>query len=91
MSEDKSPAKQETAPGWKDPALAQRWIDAAIILGNNPDANVLCPECGHANLEVIDAPTGDRLDRYLSCPSCKRYNVMSNVVVGAKKSSQSGG
>ena len=65
------------------------WVDAAIILGNDPEGSVLCPECGQANLEVRDVRVGDILDRYMACPICKKYNVLtSNLTLQRKLSSE---
>ena len=65
--------------GWEDPARARRWVDAGIALGHSSNARVLCPDCGQAELEVLDVREGERLDRYLSCPKCKKHSVLSNV------------
>jgi hypothetical protein len=53
------------------------WIDAAIILGNNPKERVSCPECKVGILPIIDVPFGeDKIDRYMHCEACGKWNVM---------------
>jgi len=48
------------------------WVEAGKILGGDPTRAVPCPNCGKANLEVIDAllADGSGLERYLRCPAC---------------------
>jgi transposase-like protein len=67
---------------------SQKWLKAGIALGNDPKALVVCPACGEANLEVIDAHAGGRLDRYIHCPNCKKYNVLTNVAPRKKPSTK---
>ena len=58
----------------------QRWLDAGITLGNDPKSIVKCPKCQQANLEVLDVrPESDPewLDRYMSCPACGAWIVLS--------------
>lgn len=58
-------------------AKARRWIDAGIILGNDPHAKVKCPECLNADLTVWDQPLGeDRIERHMKCLSCGEYNSL---------------
>ena len=80
MSEDNKAPERAPESKLEISAKSQRWLKAGIALGNDPKALVLCPACGKANLEVIDAHAGGRLDRYIHCPSCNKYNVLTNVV-----------
>jgi hypothetical protein len=54
------------------------WIEAGIVLGENPGARVRCPERDDAFLEVldVDAPEAGRFDRYLRCPGCGARQVL---------------
>ena len=55
----------------------EKWIEAGKILAADPDANVVCPRCGAAHLEVQDAPAGPaKIERHLICPSCGAYNAI---------------
>jgi DNA-directed RNA polymerase subunit RPC12/RpoP len=58
---------------------SRKWIDAAIVLGKDPDAKVQCPVCGIAELTVRDVfptPDADVLERYLECSNCAARNIM---------------
>lgn len=56
----------------------KRWIEAAKILTRNPDEKVLCPECAEEFLLVKDEPIDQtRFDRYLICPKCGKWNVIT--------------
>jgi Family of unknown function (DUF6334) len=58
---------------------SSKWIAAAIELGTNPTAKVLCPECESEYLAVRDIyPTlgAEEFERYLECSNCKARNVM---------------
>ena len=60
-------------PVWK------KWTEAAITLGADPTAKVLCPVCDREYLTVRDvypSPDSDVFERYLECPNCKSRNVM---------------
>lgn len=52
--------------------IRQRWIDAGLILGNDPSARVACPACGEGLLTVEDRPTSSDHypDRVLRCEKC---------------------
>jgi hypothetical protein len=53
-------------------------VEAAKVLGGNPEALVKCPECKIGTLKVKDEPIGvDKLDRYLYCDTCGEYNVIT--------------
>ena len=54
----------------------ETWIQAAIKLGNDPNEQFPCPECGGANLDVKDVEVGDIVERHLICPICGKYNAM---------------
>lgn len=60
---------------------SQRWIDAAVVLGKDPTAKVLCPQNEDAYLEAWDQVLGNdeggqRFARHLRCPICGAYNEM---------------
>lgn len=61
----------------------KKWIDAGMILAKNPAAIVLCPECAAGQLLIKDEPiTGlNKVDRYLICENCKKYNVISRLAI----------
>ena len=57
-----------------------KWIEAGRILQSNPTANVQCPECGIGSLIVKDEWINElenRLDRYLICDNCGKWNVIT--------------
>ena len=58
------------------------WRDAANILEKDTSAKVKCPECGIGYLQVKDELIKgcDKLDRYMICDNCGRWNVMTMVV-----------
>ena len=57
--------------------MIEDWIEAAKLLVENPRAQVPCPECGLAFLEVEDEPLADEhTDRWLKCPSCGACNII---------------
>lgn len=57
---------------------ARLWIEAAKILGANPQAKVTCPSCAIGILNVKDESFGeDKIDRYMFCDSCGKSNVMT--------------
>lgn len=53
------------------------WIEAAKILIENPNQQVLCPQCGMSPLRVEDEQL-DRthIDRHLKCPNCHAHEVI---------------
>jgi hypothetical protein len=56
------------------------WIEAAKILEKDPLAKVQCPECKVGTLIIKDEPLdarGDRIDRYLICDNCGKWNVIT--------------
>lgn len=58
---------------------SKRWIEAAKILGKDATAKVKCPECDIGYLKVKDEVVEKygKLDRYMICDNCGRYNVMT--------------
>jgi transposase-like protein len=57
--------------------LRQGWINAAILLGKDVTAKVLCPKCQAANLDVVDVQGTQNsavVARIYKCPSCGAYN-----------------
>lgn len=57
----------------------KKWIDAVKVLESNPLAQVRCPECGVGYLKIKDevAEKYGKLDRYMICDNCGRWNVMT--------------
>jgi len=55
----------------------KRWIEAAKVLGANPEAKVLCPKFGAAHLKVQDTkPFKGKKERMLSCANCGAREFM---------------
>jgi Zn finger protein HypA/HybF involved in hydrogenase expression len=56
------------------------WLSAAIQVENNPKANVLCPKCGEANLNITNVKDTKNprllIERILTCPLCKAMNAI---------------
>lgn len=57
---------------------AERWIEAGIVLADDPDAKVMCPVCANDFLRVEDVehPDGTLFDRYLRCETCGAEEVL---------------
>jgi hypothetical protein len=57
----------------------KKWRDAANILANDIDAKVKCPECNIGYLIVKDVlvESQNKLDRYMQCDNCSRWNVIT--------------
>jgi transposase-like protein len=62
----------------KQPNSTKAWVNAGIVLANDPTKLVPCPDCGEANLNVHDACVegSDHFSRYMWCPSCKSRNIL---------------
>ncbi len=59
--------------------IVKRWIDAGKILSNDSNAEVLCPVCQSATLQVKDVRfeiNSPMLERHMTCPSCGAYNAL---------------
>lgn len=70
--------KSVSAPQPRSEAT-QRWIEAGKLLAVDGGAQVSCPECALAVLEVRDTPTSvgpGGVERHLSCPRCGAYNAI---------------
>lgn len=68
---------------------SRAWVNAAITLSIDPAASVRCPACGDADLDVMDVRVPkfpDALDRYLHCPRCHAYEVISGTRPEAESS-----
>lgn len=53
------------------------WIEAGKVLAKDADAQVLCPVCRSANLEVRDevfAGDSSLRERHMKCPNCGATN-----------------
>lgn len=64
-------------------SAAQRWIDAAKILIENPSALVRCPERDDGVLVVHDEVVREDsslMERYLVCAACGARNVIRMTV-----------
>ncbi len=58
----------------------RKWIEAGRIPQSDPSAVVLCPECGKGHLIVDDVVIeGDKIDRYLLCDNCGKWNVITMI------------
>lgn len=57
----------------------QKWVDAAIVLAENKNEQVLCPSCSSSLLQVKDEPIFEwkKIDRYLCCNLCGKHEVMT--------------
>jgi hypothetical protein len=63
----------------RDPT-SQKWLAAGIALGNNPEAQVRCPECDHAYLASQDVElSNQKTARIIRCPKCGRYEELLGV------------
>ncbi|MFD2057897.1 hypothetical protein ACFSQT_33870 [Mesorhizobium calcicola] len=55
----------------------ERWIEAGKVLAVNPDAIVRCPDCGEADLDVLNTKAGaTHFERHMRCPKCGAYNAL---------------
>lgn len=52
-----------------------QWIGILKRLEADPAAVIRCPSCGKANLEYIDCPAGDKVERWIHCPSCNERSA----------------
>jgi hypothetical protein len=52
----------------------KKWVEAAMILGEDPSAVVRCPVCGKDNLKVTDVRVKTLHERSMRCPSCGARN-----------------
>jgi uncharacterized protein with PIN domain len=57
--------------------ISRLWIEAANILFDNPQEIVSCPECKVGKLKVTDEPIENKIDRYMICDKCGKYNVLT--------------
>jgi transcription elongation factor Elf1 len=56
---------------------ARRWIEAANILSRDPMAQIACPTCGKAHLNVNDIKAyNGQMERILSCAACGAREFM---------------
>ena len=55
------------------------WLEAAIKLAEEPSATINCPKCKIRFLKVKDEPIElwGKVDRYIYCDNCKRYEVIT--------------
>ena len=52
--------------------ITQRWIKAAIVLGRDPSALVLCPKNLDGHLEVTDVVNGDVMSVFYAVPCAEQ-------------------
>lgn len=58
----------------------RKWIESGRILQSDTTVKVLCPECDKGHLIVDDVVIeGDRIDRYLICENCGKWNVITMI------------
>jgi hypothetical protein len=71
-----------------DSTTPNAWLRAAMELGRDPGARVLCPIKRDGYLQVRDAPyaDGEMFDRYLTCPSCGAGSVLCRIRVSRPES-----
>lgn len=58
---------------------SKKWLEAGIVLGEDPGAKVLCPECAQSELEVQDIRSEfepELIERIIRCPVCGKYNAL---------------
>jgi predicted RNA-binding Zn-ribbon protein involved in translation (DUF1610 family) len=60
------------------PKLTNAWIHVGIELAKNSTKKMLCPECGEANLVVLDVLDESKrhLERHMNCPNCGATNAI---------------
>ena len=60
----------------------QAWVEAAKIFAENPKARVKCPECNVGELMVEDVIVKEynKMDRYIKCNSCGKWNVLTRSI-----------
>jgi len=68
--------------------MKDRWIQAAIALGENPTLKIDCPNCAQSCLRVMDVyvPGALVFERYLRCESCGQYNAIRMTYEGPNAS-----
>jgi hypothetical protein len=57
----------------------RRWVEAGVILAENPDAYVECPVCTESTLEVEDIPNPKDpklFDRHIRCSNCGAEQIL---------------
>jgi hypothetical protein len=70
----------------------RKWIAAGSVLGKDANAAVRCPVCEAGMLQVKDEPITGRpgtTDRYLICPYCGSWNVLTLTAADAGSASSS--
>jgi uncharacterized protein with PIN domain len=57
----------------------RKWREAAKAFSNDIHAMVICPECNEGHLFIKDEiiEQWNKLDRYMICDSCRRWNVLT--------------
>lgn len=57
----------------------KKWVEAGKILELNPNAKIKCPVCSIGTLIVKDEliEESSKLDRYMICDNCGKWNVMT--------------
>jgi hypothetical protein len=59
--------------------VSKRWLEAAKVLSKDVTAKISCPECSKGVLLVKDEEIDDwnKIDRYLICNNCGRWEVIT--------------
>ncbi len=59
--------------------ISKKWIEAARALIQDKTAKVICPECMNGILIIKDEEIKewDKIDRYLICNNCGKWNVIT--------------
>lgn len=59
--------------------ISYKWLEAAKVLGKDANQKIIFPECGISHLIVKDEliPNWNKIDRYLICDNCGKWNVMT--------------
>ena len=57
----------------------QAWVEVGKAIAADAKAQMACPVCAAATLEVWDVPSGtapQRWERHMQCPACRAYNSL---------------
>jgi hypothetical protein len=59
-----------------------KWLEAARILGEDPNQKVLCPKCelGYLLIEDVTVESEKKCVRHLSCPNCNEYVAFTFLI-----------
>ena len=59
--------------------VSDKWLEAVKILSKDLTAKIKCPECNKGILIVKDEEIieWNKIDRYLICDNCGKWNVIT--------------